>query len=264
AVSAVDFHNTPLLVLYGSNMGTAEGIARELADTARHLGFSSKVAPLNDYVGKIPTEGVVFIVTASYNGNPPSNARKFVHWLEGVEASELKGVRFAVFGCGDHNWTSTYQKIPRFIDEQLASKGAERLVDRGEADASGDFEMQVEEWNDNLWPEVFQAIGLESDAIPQKERSTLSMQFVSGLVGTPIADTYEASLATVEENRELQAEGSGRSTRHLEIALPEGIAYQEGDHLGVLPENNSKMVERVLKRYDLNGRDHIIISASGR
>src|SRR5699024_5325837 len=57
AVSAVDFHNTPLLVLYGSNMGTAEGIARELADTARHLGFSSKVAPLNDYVGKIPTEG---------------------------------------------------------------------------------------------------------------------------------------------------------------------------------------------------------------
>ena len=54
----VEFHNTPLLALYGSNMGTAEGIARELADNARHFGFQSKVAPLNDYVGKLPKEGV--------------------------------------------------------------------------------------------------------------------------------------------------------------------------------------------------------------
>lgn len=40
-------HNTPLLVLYGSDLGTAEGLARELADAGRAQGFQSKVASLN-------------------------------------------------------------------------------------------------------------------------------------------------------------------------------------------------------------------------
>ncbi|WP_282940215.1 bifunctional cytochrome P450/NADPH--P450 reductase [Paenibacillus sp. RC67] len=263
-VSVESAHNTPLLVLYGSNLGTAEGIARDLADKARYQGFRSEVAPLNDYVGKLPKQGAVFIVSASYNGKPPSNARKFVQWLEGVEQGELEGVRYAVFGCGDHNWASTYQHVPRSIDEQLEAKGATRLVVRGEADASGDFEKQVDDWSEQLWPDVLHEMGLKSSSKPQQETSTLSMQFVSGLVGTPLADSYDALLATVAENRELQKEGSERSTRHLEIVLPEGVAYQEGDHLGVIPENSPELVGRVLRRYGLNGSDHLIISATGR
>ncbi|MCS7462143.1 bifunctional cytochrome P450/NADPH--P450 reductase [Paenibacillus doosanensis] len=265
ASAQVEAHHTPLLVLYGSNLGTAEGIARELADTARYQGFVSEVAPLNDRVGKLPKEGAVFIISASYNGKPPSNAREFVQWLEGVEPGELEGVRYAVFGCGDHNWAGTYQQVPRLIDEQLAAKGATRLAVRGEADASGDFEKQIEEWGDLLWPDVLQAFGLKIGGQAQKqERSTLSVQFVSGLVGTPLADSYEAQLATVVANRELQQPGSGRSTRHLEIRLPEGVAYQEGDHLGVIPENAPELVDRVLRRFGLHASDHIIISASGR
>ncbi|WP_394297925.1 diflavin oxidoreductase [Gordoniibacillus kamchatkensis] len=253
-----------MLVLYGSNLGTAEGIARELADTARYYGFRSEAAPLNDRAGKLPKEGAVFIVSASYNGKPPSNAREFVQWLEATEPGELEGVRYAVFGCGDRNWASTYQQVPRFIDEQLAAKGAIRLVSRGEADAGGDFEKQVEEWSARLWPEAMHALGLRSSGLPQQERSALSIRFVSGPIGTPLADTYGALPATVEENRELQGEGSGRNTRHLEIALPEGAAYREGDHLGILPKNAPELVDRVLRRYGLQGGDHLMVSASGR
>lgn len=261
---SLESHDTPLLVLYGSNMGTAEGIARELADTARYQGFRSEVAALNDRVGKLPTDGAVFIVSASYNGKPPSNALEFVQWLEETGAGELNGVRYAVFGCGDHNWASTYQQVPRLIDEQLAAKGAKRLVSRGEADASGDFEKQVEEWDEQLWPDVLSALGLASSSIPQQERSTLSVQFVSGLIGTPLVNAYAALPAVVMNNGELQGTGSDRSTRHLEITLPEGVTYQEGDHLGVIPENARAMVKRVLTRYGLHGNDHLIISASGR
>jgi sulfite reductase alpha subunit-like flavoprotein/cytochrome P450 len=262
--STVHAHNTPLLVLYGSNMGTAEGIARELADTARYRGFQSVVAPLNERVGKLPKEGAVFIVSASYNGKPPGNAREFVQWLESVEAGGLEGVRYAVFGCGDHNWASTYQHIPRFIDEQLTAKGATRLAIRGEADASGDFEMQVEEWSERLWPEALHGLGMQSSCLPQPERATLSVQVVRGATGTPLAASYDARPASVVENRELQGEGSERSTRHLEIVLPEGVTYQEGDHLGIIPENDPERVERVLRRYGLQQSDHLIIQTGGR
>jgi cytochrome P450 / NADPH-cytochrome P450 reductase len=46
----------------------------------------------------------------------------------------------------------------------------------------------------------------------------------------------------VVENRELQkAAGSGRSTRHIEIELPNVLRYEAGDHLAVYGGNNSQV-----------------------
>ncbi len=72
-------HNTPLLVLYGSNLGTAEELATSVADLAEVNGFATKLAPLDDYVGKLPEQGGVLIFCASYNGAPPDNATQFVN-----------------------------------------------------------------------------------------------------------------------------------------------------------------------------------------
>lgn len=144
--SIIGLDNRPLLILYGSDTGTAEGVARELADTAGMHGVRTETAPLNDRIGKLPKEGALLIITSSYNGKPPSNAGQFVQWLEEVKPGELEGVRYAVFGCGDHNWAATYQAVPRLIDEKLAEKGAERFSSRGEGDVSGDFEGKLDEW----------------------------------------------------------------------------------------------------------------------
>ena len=45
---------TPLLVLYGSNLGTAEGLARQIAEDGLAHGFAATVAPLDDYAGRLP------------------------------------------------------------------------------------------------------------------------------------------------------------------------------------------------------------------
>src|SRR4030088_3193511 len=66
-------HNTPLLVLYGSHLRTAEELATRVADLAEVNGFATKLAPLDDYVGKLPEHGGVLIFCASYNGAPPDN-----------------------------------------------------------------------------------------------------------------------------------------------------------------------------------------------
>src|SRR5262249_6861070 len=59
-------HNTPLLVLYGSNLGTAEDMATRVADLADVNGFATRLAPLDDFAGKLPKEGGVLIFCASY------------------------------------------------------------------------------------------------------------------------------------------------------------------------------------------------------
>ncbi|MFM1652948.1 bifunctional cytochrome P450/NADPH--P450 reductase [Brevibacillus sp. B_LB10_24] len=262
-VSVMGVNNRPLLVLYGSNMGTAERIAKELADIARLHGIRSEAAPLNDRLGHLPKEGALLVITSSYNGKPPSNARQFVQWLEQVEPGELAGVTYAVFGCGDHNWASTYQEVPRYIDEMLAEKGATRFSLRGEADASGDFEKQLDAWKSQMWADAMKTFDLQLNENAEKERSTLNIQFVSGFADTPLAESYEAVRATVAENRELQKSGSEQSTRHIEIELPEGVAYQEGDHLGVFPRNSKENVDRILQRFGLSGNDQVILTASG-
>src|SRR5260370_22948073 len=57
-------HNTPLLVLYGSNLGTAEELATRVADLAEVNGFATKLAALDDFVGKLPEPGGVLIFWA--------------------------------------------------------------------------------------------------------------------------------------------------------------------------------------------------------
>ena len=62
-------------------------------------------------------------------------------------------------------------------------KGSE-FSKRGEADASGDFEEQLEQWKQSMWSDAMKAFGLELNKNMEKERSTLSLQFVSRLGGS--------------------------------------------------------------------------------
>src|SRR5205085_3224130 len=76
-------HNTPLLVLYGSNLGTAEELATRVADLAEVNGFATKLAPLDDFVGMLPEKGGLLIFCASYNGAPPDHATHVIAWRRG-------------------------------------------------------------------------------------------------------------------------------------------------------------------------------------
>ncbi|MDR4277387.1 flavodoxin family protein, partial [Bacillus paranthracis] len=95
--------------------------------TASLGGVQTEVGAHNDRIGNLPKEVAVLIVTSFYNGKPPSKAGQFVQWFEKLKTDELIGVQYAVFGCGDHNCASTYPRIPIFIDDQMAQKGATRF-----------------------------------------------------------------------------------------------------------------------------------------
>jgi cytochrome P450 / NADPH-cytochrome P450 reductase len=257
--SLTGVNNRPLLVLYGSNMGTAERIAHELADTAMLHGIRSEAVPLNDSIGKLPTEGAVIIITSSYNGKPPRNARQFVQWLQQVEKDGLKGVNYAVFGCGDRNWANTYQDVPRIIDQLLSQKGAHRFSHRGEGDASADFEKQFEVWKNRMFTDAFQTFGIKVNKNTGSEGPTLGIQFVGAINGSTLASKYDAVYAPILANVD-RSNGS----KEIEIALPEGVVYSEGDSLGVFPWNSPATVHTILKRFRLDEEEHVILTASGR
>jgi cytochrome P450/NADPH-cytochrome P450 reductase len=260
-------HNTPLLVLYGSNLGTAEELATRVADMAEINGFATTLAPLDDYAGKLPEKGGVLIFCASYNGAPPDNAGRFLAWLnEDKSGDALKDVRYAVFGCGNSDWAATYQSIPRIIDERMAAAGAHRVYARGEGDARVDLDGEFDDWFAKAAPEALKEFGVEGNLGRSADDAPLySVEPVAPSIANTAAVQSGALPMKILDNRELQNAEGGRSTRHIEVALPDGVSYRVGDHLSVIPRNDPALVDRVARRFGFLPTDQIRLAvADGR
>ena len=107
----------------------------------------------------IPTDQPVIIITASYEGKACENAKQFVAYLE--TKPELK-INYAVFGAGHHDWVTSYQKIPIYIDEMIANAGGTRIIERGAGDSAGDFFGAFESWKENLFQVLSKTTGIEN------------------------------------------------------------------------------------------------------
>ncbi|HEY5878829.1 MAG TPA: cytochrome P450 [Nakamurella sp.] len=260
-------HGTPLLVLFGSNLGTAEGIANKLGREGGDRGYHVTVAALDDHGTDLPAEGAVLVVCASYNGEPPENAVAFVDKLrsQAAPAGACAGVKFAVFGCGDTDWAATYQAVPTLLDAELTRLGGTRIHPRGAGDAQADFDGQYRAWHADLWTDVAAALGLAAaDAGPSPAGPRLTIATVNRQLTNPVIVSYDAMPTLVTRNVELTADGAPgvRSTRHVEVALPAGLTYRAGDHLGVLPRNSLAQIRRAMRRFGLDMGTYVTITAN--
>ncbi|CAE6373196.1 unnamed protein product [Rhizoctonia solani] len=253
----------PLYVFYGSNTGSCEGFAQNIASEAAGKGFRATIGTLNSTVGNLPKDGPVIIITASFEGEPADNAGHFVEVLvNSTNAKELEGVSFAVFGAGNHDWVHTYQRIPKLIDDTLEKKGAKRLLERGEGDAGGDrFTESFDEWESKLWEALSKQYGVAA-----KEASSapsLEVKFVGAPTDRAVTLRQpDSRLGLVIENRLLTAAGAP-AKHHLEFELPQDMTYQAGDYLAILPSNPPDYVRRVLARFKVSPEQEIVLSAAG-
>ncbi|OKH77799.1 cytochrome P450 [Mycobacterium sp. ST-F2] len=243
---------TKLLVLHGSNLGNCRSLAQQLGDEAVDLGYETTVAALDSATAALPDQGAVVIVAASYNGMPTDDARAFVDWLDGSDAT-APAVPYAVLGVGDRNWAETYMAIPRRIDARLAELGATQLLPMAEADTSGDFAGEVEDFSVALWNGLGGVFGAVATDEPVADESLYDLRAIDGPVTAAIDARYQVQPATVLDNIPLVDTGSefGQDKRLIRIALPDGVDYQTGDHLTVLPDNSPALVDEVGELLDL-------------
>ena len=81
----------PLLVMYGSQTGTAEGLAKRLAKEAAQRGFAARVLELNAFASvDLAKEPRLAIITSTWgDGDPPDNALAFWQHLNSDAAPKL-------------------------------------------------------------------------------------------------------------------------------------------------------------------------------
>lgn len=169
-----------------------------------------------------------------------------------------------MFGCGNKDWTQTYQRIPKLVHSTFEQHGGKSLLERGEGDASSaTFFESFDAWEAKLWevlPQVtisLNSFSRKSKLASQEYNTVINKELLDGLEvhdvdeGTARATDLrqlDAALGVVVDNRLLTAPGApekrhigelrGRSKRMLshwctEFALPSGMTSRAGDYLAM-------------------------------
>ena len=144
---------SPVTVFVGGNTGTCEGLAQDLAKKAPDFGLAVDIQDLDNAVENLPTDRPSVIITATYEGKPPDNAKKFVAWIEQLSRKSEKlpeGTRYAVFGVGNSDWASTFHHIPYLVNNTLADLGAEQIMKESCSNVKLDIVGPWEEWCEQL------------------------------------------------------------------------------------------------------------------
>ncbi|KAJ3784367.1 hypothetical protein GGU10DRAFT_357991 [Lentinula aff. detonsa] len=177
----------PLTILYASDGGNAEKVAKRLSNRAQARGLSTTVATLDSMSldSLQQEEFVAFITSTAGQGEPPQNGRQLLKAINAAAAREndlLPKLRFSVFGMGDsHYWPRPedahyYNKPGKDLDTRLEKLGGTRVAGLGlgdDQDADG-YQTGYKTWEPQLW----KALGVDSIEVTEIEPEPITNEHI--------------------------------------------------------------------------------------
>ncbi|MDI9223756.1 NADPH-dependent assimilatory sulfite reductase flavoprotein subunit [Pantoea sp. EA-12] len=247
---------TPTITLISaSQTGNARRLAEQLRDDLLAAKLNVNLVNAGDYKFKqIGQEKLLVVVTSTQGeGEPPEEAVALHKFLLSKKAPKCEGTAFAVFGLGDTSY-EFFSKAGKDFDERLAELGAERLLDRVDADV--EYKEQAAAWRQQI-TEILKA---RVPSAPSAVAAVASTGAVNEIHSSPYSK--EAPLtASFAANQKITGRDSDKDVRHIEIDLGDsGLRYQPGDALGVWFENDAELVQELLQLVWLKGDEAIEVN----
>lgn len=126
-----------LLVLYGSQTGTAQDVAERIGREARRRHFRARVQAMDSYdrSNLLEEKHIVCVAATTGQGDEPSSMRTFWKALRqsNLPADFLDGLRFATFGLGDSSYPK-YNWVAKKLHRRLKQLGAVEICEYGDGD----------------------------------------------------------------------------------------------------------------------------------
>ncbi|MEW4102133.1 assimilatory sulfite reductase (NADPH) flavoprotein subunit [Bacillus altitudinis] len=253
AAAAVQPVSKDVTVLYGSQTGNSEGLAKKTAQHLEEKGFQVTLSSMSDFkpnnLKKI--NNLLVIVSTHGEGDPPDNALSFHEYVHGRRAPKLDHLSFSVLSLGDSSYEFFCQTGKEF-DERFEELGGTRLFDRVDCDL--DYDEPFSEWLQGVASSLSEG---EAVSLPQ-ESAGANNQAVSEYSRT------NPFYAEVLENINLNGRGSNKETRHLELSLEgSGLVYEPGDSLGIYPTNNPALVDELIQTCGWNAEEAVTVHKNG-
>ncbi|ETI70476.1 assimilatory sulfite reductase (NADPH) flavoprotein subunit [Neobacillus vireti] len=240
-----------ITILYGSQTGNAQGLAKKAAKRLEESGFQVTLTPMSDFKpNKLKkVQNLLIIVSTHGEGDPPDSAIIFHEFLHSKRAPNLEDLHFSVLALGDSSYEFFCQTGKEF-DQRLEELYGTRLYPRFDCDV--DYDEPAAEWLEGVLGSLRNAQG-ES---PTPSKSTAPRGVESAY------DRSNPFQAEVLENINLNGRGSNKETRHLEISLEgSGLTFEPGDSLGIYPENDPVLVDLLIEEMKWNPEELVTIKA---
>ena len=227
-----------VVILYGSQSGNSEFIAKEAQKYLKKCGISVSVSSMAKYeFQKLTNEkSLLIIISTQGEGDPPDAARKFIKNLFAENAPMLTNLQFAVCALGDSSYEH-FCKTGREIDKRLEELGAIRFHKRVDCDV--EFNEVASGWVTDFQKKYTGVTESGPAQINPKNRNRIFS-------------------AIVKEKRRLN-EGSQSEIYHHVLAVDDpDFQYQPGDTVGIFPENESGLVDKILKQLNVRPEKPIV------
>lgn len=240
-------------ILYGSQTGNAQGIAKKAGKKLEEKGFNVTVSAMNDFKqNSIKQLRNLLIISSTYGeGEAPDNALSFHQFLHSKRAPKLKGLNFSVLALGDSSY-EFFCQVGKDFDQRLEELGGTRLYPRFDCDV--DYDEPAAEWLEGI-------IGSLSEGQGEKAPSSQENGLQARKTEYSRANPFRAEII---ENLILNGRGSNKETHHLELSLEgSGLTYQPGDVLGIYPENDPAFVDLLLNELQWNPEETVTINKQG-
>jgi sulfite reductase (NADPH) flavoprotein alpha-component len=218
-----------ITIAYGTETGNSKKLATEFAAKAKKNGIHAKVQSMEQYrMNDLSKEEYFLAVISTHgDGEPPAAAKKFYDHVH-QNGFRLDKLKYSVLALGDTAYP-LFCKAGEDVDDQLNKLGGERIAPLQKCDL--DFDEEANQW----FAQVFKALNnhAESTVTHQAPVVTKKSPGKKSLTGKLLAHI------------DLNDKGSNKQTWHIEIDA-EDIIYQPGDSIGIVPENDKMVVEKIL------------------
>lgn len=248
-----------IAILYASQSGTAEGLARKLAKELKAQGHIPVISTLVGYTpAALAAEKYAFLIASTYgDGDAPEGVQPFYEELCLEHFPRYENLAYAVLALGDRN----YEQFCKFgvdLDNKLAALGGNRICNRVECDV--DVDEPFAQWKALLLTRLQEIGGVRRPAEP-----ALPPASVEPKAPIAIASTRDNPLlAPVVDKRHLTHKESSKATLHLAFSIEgSGMTYEAGDACGVIPMNDLNLVAETLQTAGFNGNEKVACAKVG-
>lgn len=250
-----------LLVLFGSQTGTAQDEAERLGREARRRRLGCRVQALDSYsVANLIREPlVIFVCATTGQGDPPDNMKNFWRFIfrKSLPSSSLCQMDFAVLGLGDSSYAK-FNFVAKKLHRRLLQLGGSALLPPCLGDDQHELgpDAAIDPWVGDLWekimvmypvpldiPEIPHGVPLPSKFIFQFLQEVPSigaeeLNIASSAPQTPPSE-LQPFLAPVITNQRVTGPQHFQDVRLIEFDITDSnISFAAGDVVFILPSNS--------------------------
>lgn len=241
-----------IIVLFGSQTGTAEDVAERIGRECRKRTLRVLVTSMDDFpIHQLPNESmVIFVCSTTGQGEEPDNMKNSWRFFlrKSLAPDSLDGVRFAVLGLGDSSY-QRYNFVAKKLYRRLQQLGGHPLMDLGLADDQHDLgaDFAVDAWMTTLRNHLGGSEPPQEFVLKPRYR-VITLDAGHETQGPVSKNAFRATLAS---NKRLTPQEHFQDVRLVKFNVAQsGLGKHEpGDVLMVHPCNLQENVEEFFKLF---------------